>query len=47
MKFVEGSTLAECPWRSIKPAPFVLQAAKGVDYAHDHDVVHPTSSRTT
>ena len=40
MKFVEGSTLAGMSLSLDQACALVLQAAKGVAYAHDHDVVH-------
>jgi len=40
MKFVEGSTLAGMSLSLDQACALVLQAAKGVAFAHDHDVVH-------
>ncbi len=40
MKFVEGSTLAGMSLSIDQACALVLQASKGVAYAHEHDVVH-------
>jgi serine/threonine-protein kinase len=40
MKFVEGTTLTGMSLSLDQACALVLQAAKGVAYAHQHDVVH-------
>jgi predicted Ser/Thr protein kinase len=40
MKFVEGSTLSDMSLEVEKACVIALQAAKGVAYAHERDVVH-------